>query len=29
VVNTGELDLEQSVDKVVRYLEDRDVVRKA
>lgn len=29
VVNTGELDLKQSVDKVVRYLEDRDVVRKA
>ncbi len=29
VVNTGELDLEQSVVKVVRYLEDRDVVRKA
>ncbi len=29
VVNTGELDLEQSIDKVIRYLEDRDVVRKA
>ncbi len=29
VVNTGELDLEQSVDKVIRYLEDRDIVRKA
>ncbi|MFA9452324.1 MAG: adenylyl-sulfate kinase [Candidatus Aminicenantaceae bacterium] len=29
VVDTGELDLEQSVDKVIRYLEDRDIVRKA
>jgi len=29
VVNTGELDLEQSVDKVIRFLEDRDIVRKA
>ena len=29
LVNTGELDLEQSVDKVIQYLEDRDIVRKA
>lgn len=29
VVNTGELDLGQSVDRVIRFLEDRDIVRKA
>jgi adenylylsulfate kinase len=29
VVNTAELDLGQSVDKVIRFLEDRDIVRKA
>lgn len=29
VVNTGELDLDQSVDRVIRFLEDRDIVRKA
>jgi len=29
VVDTGELDLEQSVEKVIRFLEERDIVRKA
>ncbi len=29
VVDTGELDLDQSVEKVIRFLEERDIVRKA
>ena len=29
IVDTGELDLDQSVEKVIRFLEERDIVRKA